>query len=118
MNGHTEQRHTPRADISSNVSVFQQGDLSYLGLLLNCSDEGLMISTYEAIEPGTELNLELVDVRPDLDVHRTGFCQAEVVWSKPITPSLYSAGCRMKAPCNTLNGMIRSYQKTEPDPVG
>ncbi|MDO6681758.1 MULTISPECIES: PilZ domain-containing protein [unclassified Oceanobacter] len=118
MNGPAEQRHTPRVDVSSSVSVFQQNDLSYLGLLLNCSDNGLMISTYEPIPPGTELSLELVDIRPDLDLHRTGFCQAEVVWSRPLTPSLYRAGCRIKAPCTTLDNMIRSYQTTTSKPMG
>ncbi|WP_221799350.1 PilZ domain-containing protein [Oceanobacter mangrovi] len=106
-----ELREAPRTEVLTNVSVFKRDDLSYLGLLLNCSDNGLMISTYEAIQPGTRLQLELVDVRPETELHRTGFCDIEVVWSRPLTPSLFSAGCRLEAPCPTLHNMLRGYQQ-------
>jgi hypothetical protein len=104
-----EQRHSGRAMLGKSVSVFHQQDKEYVGLLLNCSEEGLMISSYEAIKPGTRLRLELVDIPPHLDVHRKGVCTAEVVWSKQITPSLYGTGCRIEAASDMLHTMIRSY---------
>ncbi|WP_028294620.1 PilZ domain-containing protein [Oceanobacter kriegii] len=106
-----ELREEPRNELTTNVSVFRADDLSYVGLLLNCSDKGMMFSSYESIEPGTELGLELVDVRPASELHRTGFCKIEVVWSKPLTPSLYSVGCRLHSPCPTMHTMIRSYRQ-------
>ena len=112
MSGQQDKRQTPRVEVPTNVSVFQRSDLSYMGLLLNCSSEGLLISTYEALPPGTVIDLEMVDVRPDTDLHRTGYCTVKVVWSKAVTPSLYTAGCELQSACPVLSGMFRSYQES------
>lgn len=106
-----EQRHNGRVELHKSVSVFQEQGKEYIGLLLNCSDTGMMISSYEAIAPGTRLQLELVDIPPHLDIHRKGVCTAEVVWSKLITPSLYGTGCRIEGASTMLTTMFRSYQQ-------
>lgn len=105
-----ELRITPRVGTSTSISVFNQPDSEYLGELLNCSDGGLLISSYEALKPGTLLNLELVDVAPNIDTQRKGRCVAEVVWAKAITPSQYSAGCRVQGSCDMFDSMLKSYQ--------
>ena len=104
-----EQRHTYRAPLNKSVSVFQQANKEYIGLLLNCSESGLMISSYDKITPGTRLQLELMDIPPHLDIHRKGTCTIEVVWSKLITPSLYGTGCRIEGASDSLHKMLRSY---------
>ncbi|MCY0964291.1 PilZ domain-containing protein [Parathalassolituus penaei] len=106
-----EQRLNDRAALHKNVSVFQQANKEYVGLLLNCSDGGMMISSYQPILPGTRLQLELVDIPPHLDTHRKGLCTVEVVWSKLITPSLYGAGCRIEGASDMMTTMIRSYMR-------
>lgn len=104
-----ESRMHPRWILKSNVSVFEQQSKEYLGLLVDCSDQGLMISTYDSLEPGTRLTLELVDIPDNVSDRRSGQCTAEVVWCDRITPSLYGNGFRIMEHSPMLASMIRSY---------
>lgn len=105
----SEQRMHPRAILKSSVSVFDDNSKEYLGLLVDCSEQGVMISTYDAMEPGTELTLSLVDIPPNINGRRTGTCKAEVVWCDKITPSLYGTGCRIENISDMLDTMMKSY---------
>lgn len=104
-----DKRMHPRWALKSNVSVFMQDDKEYFGLLVDCSDEGLMISTYDSLELGQRFELELVDMPPNASDRRTGQCIAEVVWSDKITPSLYGNGFRIMEVSPVLNSMIKDY---------
>tara|TARA_B100001109_G_scaffold254581_2_gene254678 strand:- start:39873 stop:40226 length:354 start_codon:yes stop_codon:yes gene_type:complete len=106
-----EQRMHPRAVLKSSVSVFDDTSKEYLGLLVDCSDQGIMLSTYDAIAPGTSLTLSMVDIPPNINGRRTGTCSAEVVWCDKITPSLYGTGCRIAERDDMLNTMLKSYQQ-------
>ncbi len=110
----TDQRMHPRWTLKSSVSVFEQQNKEYLGLLVDCSEQGLMISSYDYLAPGTRLQLDLVDIPPNIDNRRTGQGVVEVVWSDKITPSLYGNGCRLVESSSMLQSMIRSYSH----PVG
>lgn len=105
-----DQRMHPRWVLKSSVSVFEQRSKEYLGLLVDCSEQGLMISTYDQLQPGTRLQLELVDIPPNIDDRRSGQCTAEVIWSDRITPSLYGHGFRIMESSPMLASMIRSYR--------
>ena len=104
-----DNRMHPRWTLKSNVSVFVQQSKEYLGLLVDCSEQGLMISTYDSLTPGARFELELVDIPAHVSDRRTGTCVAEVVWCDKITPSLYGNGFRIMEFCPTLNTMIRDY---------
>jgi len=109
----SEQRMHPRWVLKSSVSVFDEQSKEYLGLLVDCSEQGVMISTYDALQPGTSLELSLVDIPPNINGRRTGTCQAEVIWCDKITPSLYGTGCRIQNISDMLTSMIHSYCRPE-----
>lgn len=104
-----DNRMHPRWVLKSSVSVFEQSSKEYLGLLVDCSEQGLMISTYDSLEPGTRFNLELVDVPANINEKRSGLCTAEVVWSDKLTPSLYGNGFRIMEHSPMLGSMLKSY---------
>ena len=106
-----EQRMHPRAILKSSVSVFDDNSKEYLGLLVDCSEQGIMISTYDALTPGTSLALALGDIPPNINGRRTGSCRAEVVWCDKITPSLYGTGCRIAEVDDMLDTMMKSYHQ-------
>lgn len=106
-----EQRIHPRAILKSSVSVFERGSKDYLGLLVDCSESGIKISSYEALSPGTRFELDLVDIPPNIDGRRTGQCIAEVVWSDKLTPSLYGNGCVISDASDMLKTMMKSYSQ-------
>ncbi len=105
-----EQRMHPRWILKSSVSVFDEHSKEYLGLLVDCSAQGVMISTYDEIRPGTSLVLSMVDIPPNINSRRTGNCHAEVIWCDRITPSLYGTGCRISNVSDMLDTMMKSYQ--------
>lgn len=105
----SDQRMHPRWVLKSSVSVFDESNKEYIGLLVDCSEQGVMISTYDALTPGTNLSLSLVDIPPNINGRRTGTCTAEVVWCDKLTPSLYGTGCRITGVSDMLNTMIKSY---------
>ena len=106
----SEQRMLPRWILKSSVSVFEEGSKEYLGLLVDCSEQGIMISTYGELSPGTRLELSMVDIPPNINGRRTGTCVAEVVWCDKLTPSLYGTGCRISSPSDMLQTMFKSYE--------
>lgn len=105
-------RMHPRWILKSNVSVFKQESKEYLGLLVDCSEQGLMISTYDSLTPGTRLRLELVDIPSNVSDRRSGQCTAEVIWCDKLTPSLYGNGFRITEHSPMLGSMLKSYAQT------
>lgn len=105
-----DQRMHPRWVLKSSVSVFDEKSKEYIGLLVDCSEQGVMISTYDELKPGTSLALSLVDIPPNINGRRTGNCIAEVVWCDKLTPSLYGTGCRISNASDMLHTMLKSYE--------
>ncbi len=63
-NSSHEQRMQPRWGVHSNVSVFEHDSKDYIGLMVDCSHGGMMISTYDAVPAGTRLQLDVSRYRP------------------------------------------------------
>lgn len=108
-----EKRMHPRWHLKSSVSVFEKHSKNYLGLLVDCSEQGLMISTYDSLATGTLFELDLVDIPANVSDRRTGSCVAEVVWCDKITPSLYGSGLRILEHTPMLTAMFKTYQHAQ-----
>lgn len=107
---HVDHRLAPRWAAQSTVSVFRHDTKEYIGLLVDCSETGIMLSSYEHIAPGTELDLDLVDVPANINTRRTGTCHAKVVWCDKLTPSLFANGCQISNADTMLSTMFHSYE--------
>ena len=103
-----EMRIEPRWQLKSTVSVFLKGGSDCLGLLVNWSKSGLMISSYQPFEKDDNLEVELVDILEDND-RRTAHCRIEVVWSKELSLGLYGSGCRILEGSEMLEVMMQDY---------
>lgn len=104
-------RTSPRWLPASAVSVFKEGDTVCLGQLSNCSESGVRIATYERLEPGTKLMLNIVDNSPKLANYRNGVCEIEIVWSGDLVSSMYEHGCKVTQKSDMFQNMIDSYQE-------
>lgn len=114
MTDNTDQenkRIKPRWLPTSAVSVFKEGDTVCLGQLSNCSDSGVKIATYERMEPGSRLMLNVVDNSPKLANYRSGVCEIEIVWSGDLVSSMYEHGCKVTQKSDMFQNMIDSYQE-------
>lgn len=106
---HVDHRLAPRWAAQSTLSVFRHDTKEYIGLLVDCSESGIMLSSYEHILPGTELDIDLVDVPANINIRRTGTCHVTVVWCDKLTPSLFANGCQISQANDMLNTMFHSY---------
>lgn len=103
-----EMRIEPRWQLKSTVSVFREGGKDCLGLLVNWSSSGLMISSYQSLQIGDRLRIELVDIVND-DDRRTGSCEVEIMWCQELTPSLFGNGCKVLEGSDMLSTMMHDY---------
>lgn len=104
-------RISPRWLPSSAVSVFKEGDPTCLGQLSNCSDSGVRIATYERLEPGTKLVLNIIDNSPKIANYRSGVCEIEIIWSGDLVSSMYEHGCKVIQKSEMFQNMLESYQE-------
>jgi|TARA_B110001454_G_scaffold212533_1_gene229455 hypothetical protein len=104
-----ENRMHPRRILDGTVSLFQHDTKEYLGLMVDFSAAGIMLSSYTPLEIGTVLELDMVDIPPNIDSRRTGQVKAEVMWTDPITPSMYGNGCKVIGLSDQAQLMLASY---------
>lgn len=113
INTGMEQHMEPRWVLQSSVSVFRQNSNECLGLMVNCSKNGLMISTYQPLEIGTKLDIDIVDIHHDMEGRRTGHCQIEIIWQQVLNPSMYANGCRVLSSSSEYLKMLTEYIDTD-----
>ncbi len=106
------QRISPRWLPASAVSVFKKDDTQCLGQLSNCSEDGVRIATYDRLEPGTKLELNIVDNSPKIANYRSGIFEVEVIWSGDLVSSMYEHGCKVVNKSDMFQNMLESYQES------
>ncbi len=106
-----ENRMHPRQVLDGTVSLFQHDTKEYLGLMVDFSTSGIMLSSYIPLEIGSILDVDIVDIPPNIDSRRTGQMKAQVMWTDRITPSMYGNGCQVIELSDHAKLMLASYQK-------
>lgn len=53
-----ENRMHPRKILDSTVSLFQHGSKEYIGLMVDASDTGIMMSSYMPLEIGSVIEID------------------------------------------------------------
>jgi hypothetical protein len=104
-----ENRMHARQVLESTVSLFMHDSKEYLGLMVDFSDTGIMLSSYTPLEIGTILEVDMVDIPPHIDSRRTGQVKAKVMWTDRITHSMYGNGCRVIELSAHAQLMLASY---------
>ena len=103
-----EMRMEPRWQLKSTVSVFRRGGKDCLGMLVNWSNSGLMISSYQPLAKGDVIEIELVDILRDED-RRVAPCKVEIVWAQELTPSLFGNGCKVLEGSDMMTTMMQDH---------
>lgn len=109
-----ENRMHARQILEATVSVFMHESKEYIGLMVDFSSTGIMLSSYTPLEIGTILEVDMVDIPPNIDSRRTGQVKAQVMWSDRITPSMYGNGCKVIDLSDHAQLMLASYN---PEPT-
>lgn len=104
-----ENRMHPRQTLDGTVSLFHHSSKEYIGLMVDFSNTGIMLSSYTPLEIGSIIEVDMVDIPPNVDSRRTGQVKAEVMWTDRITPSMYGNGCKVIDLSDRAKLMLASY---------
>lgn len=104
-----ENRMHPRQVLEGTVSLFQSDTKEYIGLMVDISQSGIMLSSYTPLEIGSTIEIDMVDIPPNIDSRRTGQVKAQVMWTDRITPSMYGNGCKVVHLSDHAKLMLASY---------
>jgi hypothetical protein len=104
-----ENRMSARQVLDGTVSLFMHETKEYIGLMVDFSATGIMLSSYMPLEIGTILEVDMVDIPPNIDSRRTGQVKAQVMWTDRITPSMYGNGCKVIELSDHAQLMLASY---------
>ena len=105
-----ENRIHARQVLEATVSLFLHDSKEYIGLMVDFSASGIMLSSYTPLEIGTILEVDMVDIPPNIDSRRTGQVKAQVMWNDRITPSMYGNGCKVIELSAHAQLMLASYK--------
>ena len=108
-----ENRMHARQVLEATVSLFMHDSKEYIGLMVDFSNTGIMLSSYTPLEIGTILEVDMVDIPPNIDSRRTGQIKAQVMWTDRITPSMYGNGCKVIELSSHAQLMLASYHPPE-----
>lgn len=109
-----ENRMHPRKVLEGTVSLFLSDTKEYVGLMVDISQSGIMLSSYTPLQVGSTIDIDMVDIPPNIDSRRTGQLKAEVMWTDNISPSLYGNGCKILQLSDQAQSMLASYNQDKP----
>ena len=78
MSGDENKRQHARIPVSLQVSYLSKGDLQK-DLVINLSPGGLFVRTSKPLDPGTDIDLEVLIANEETPIHVRG----KVVWLRP-----------------------------------
>ena len=106
-----EQRQFARRHLHSNVSVFTDEDSAFLGTMLDYSEGGVLISSYQPVPLGQTIKLAMVDLPNNIGRKRTGYIEVESVRCDPFNGTMYGIGFKLINADDSAKDMFTSYDE-------
>ena len=104
-----EQRQFARKTLSCTVSIFNESSGEYVGLMVDYSKNGVMISSAAPLAVNTEFHFRMVDIEPRQNIKRSAKFMATSVWSDKINSTMYGAGFKLLDLSDDAKAMFASY---------
>ncbi|MFT7110975.1 MAG: hypothetical protein ACI843_002652 [Psychrobacter glaciei] len=106
-----DHRQFARKSVNTNVSVFNETDAKFLGVLVDYSETGIMISSYQPLTADTTYCFTIVDLPNNIGRKRTGHIKVKSVWSEQINNTLFGTGFELIDADEEAYAMFRSYDE-------
>lgn len=103
------QRQFLRKSLDSTVSVFESESHEYVGLLVDCSERGCMISSASPLPTATEYHFTIVDLPVSISSKRSGNLTLKAMWSDKITATMYGTGFELVNSSDKAKLMFQDY---------
>jgi hypothetical protein len=104
-----EQRRFARRNLHSNVSVFEETSEKCLGTMLDFSEGGVLVSSYQPFTVGQVVKLSMVDLPNNIGRKRTGHIEVESVRCDPFNGTMYGIGFKLISADERAKDMFTSY---------
>jgi len=106
-----DQRQFIRKSLHTMVSVFDTDNGKFLGVLVDYSDSGVMISTYQPMKKNASYRFTIVDLPNNIGRKRTGHIEVENVWCDRLNTTLFGSGYKLIESDDAAIAMFRSYDQ-------
>ncbi len=112
MESGSDNRKFARKTLSQTVSIFDQDNNEYLGIMADFSEGGVMVSSAAPMNVGRVYRLLMVDIPNTIGQKRNGTFTAESVWSNKINSTMYGTGFKLCDLSSSAKEMFKSYDDT------
>lgn len=106
-----DHRQFARKSLHTNVSVFNESDAKFLGGLVDYSEAGIMISSYQPLDINQTYHFSIVDLPNNVGRKRTGLIKVQSVWCEQINNTLFGTGFQLLEADEAASSMFRSYDE-------
>lgn len=106
-----DQRQFVRKSLHTMVSVFDTDTSQFLGVLVDYSTTGLMISSYQPLNSQNRYRFTIVDLPNNIGRKRTGHIEVESVWCDQINQTMFGSGYKLVEADDAATAMFRSYDQ-------
>jgi hypothetical protein len=106
-----DHRQFARKSVHTNVSIFNESDAKFLGGLVDYSETGILISTYQPLANDTSYHFTIVDLPNNIGRKRTGHIEVQSVWCDKINNTLFGTGFKLIKADEQAYAMFRSYDE-------
>ena len=107
-----DQRQFTRKSLHCMVSVFNE-EGSSLGNLVDYSEGGVMIASYQVINVDETIECSMVDLPNNIGRKRTGKITLLCVWSEQLTNTLFGSGFKLINADDEAKTMFASYDSAQ-----
>ncbi|MCP5326339.1 MAG: PilZ domain-containing protein [Oceanospirillaceae bacterium] len=104
-----DQRKFMRHTLNSTVSVFNNHNHEYLGIVVDISEQGLMVSSAMPLECDKKYILQIVDAPVNGGGRHSGSISARAVWSAKINSTMYGTGFEIESRSEQASAMFKRY---------
>ncbi len=108
------QRQFLRKSLNCTVSLFDE-DFKCVGVMVDYSKDGIMISSYQTIQTDKTFTFSMVDLPKYSGNKRSGKIQVQSVWCAKIDHTQFGTGFRLLNSDDNAQLMFTSYDDSQPD---
>lgn len=106
-----DQRQFIRKSLHTMVSVFDTESNRFLGTLVDYSESGIMLSTYQPLAKNQTYRFTIVDLPNNIGRKRTGHIHVENVWCDRLNTTMFGSGFKLIESDDSAIAMFRSYDQ-------
>ncbi len=106
------QRQFLRKSLNCTVSLFDE-QFKCIGVMVDYSESGIMISSYKTIEVEKNFSLNMVDLPKYSGNKRTGKIEVQSVWCHKIDRSQFGTGFKLINSDENAKVMFTSYDDSQ-----